>query len=114
MGRLRLLLVVLGLLGAGAARADRVFFDGELVASNFLLAEHDTNEGGSASTTPESSGNPGRALRVQLVLAPSAGPSQLIATFFRVGAYDPMLDGGFASVDYDEDHKLVAGGGGGQ
>ena len=113
MGRLRLLLVVLGLLGAGAARADRVFFDGELAASNFLSAEFDTNEGGSASTAPESSGNPGSALRVQLVLAPSVGSSQLIAAFFRKGAYDPMIDGGFASVDYDEDYKLIAGGGGG-
>ncbi len=114
MGRLWLLLVVLGLLGAGAARADTVFFDGELAAANFLAAEFDTNEGGSASTAPESTGNPGSALRVQLVLVPSAGSSQLIAAFFRKGAYDPMIDGGFASVDYDEDYKLVAGGGGGQ
>jgi len=114
MGRLRLLLVVLGLLGAGAARADTVFFDGELAASSFLVAEHDTNEGGSVSTTPEPNGNPGSALLVQLVLAPSTGASQLIATFFHLGAYDPMLDGGFASIDYDEDHKLIAGGGGGQ
>ena len=114
MGRLRLLLVVLGLLGAGAAQADTVFFDGELAASSFLAAEHDTNEGGSASTTPEPNGNPGSALRVQLVLAPSAGSSQLIAAFFHQPPYDPMLDGGFASIDYDEDHKLIAGGGGGQ
>jgi hypothetical protein len=114
MGRLRLLLVVLGLLGAGAAQADTVFFDGELAASSFLAAEHDSNEGGSASTTPEPNGNPGSALRVQLVLAPSAGSSQLIAAFFHQPPYDPMLDGGFASIDYDEDHKLIAGGGGGR
>jgi hypothetical protein len=38
----------------------------------------------------------------------------VIVAFFKRGAYDPMLDGGFASIDYDEDHKLIAGGGGGQ
>ena len=114
MRRLRLLLVALGLLAAGPARADTVFFDGELAASSFSVAEIDTNEGGSVSTAPEPNGNPGSALRVHIVLAPSLGPSQLIAAFFYRTAYDPMFDGGFASIDYDEDHKLLSGGGGGQ
>jgi len=114
MRRLQLLLVVLGLLAAGAVRADTVFSDGELTASNFLVAELDVNEGGSLAAGLEPNGNPGNALRVQLVLAPSGGFSQLTAAFFRRGAYDPMFDGGFASIDYDEDHKLLSGGGGGQ
>jgi len=114
MRPLRLLLVVLGVLAAGAARADVVFSDGELAASSFLTAEIDVNEGGSFTTAPELLGNPGSALLVQTILAPSTGASQVTVFFFRRGAYDPMLDGGFASIDYDEDHKLVAGGGGGQ
>jgi hypothetical protein len=65
MGRLRLLLVVLGALAAGAARADVVFSDGELAVANFLTAEIDANEGGSFSTAPELNGNPGGALLVQ-------------------------------------------------
>jgi hypothetical protein len=114
MRRLRLGLVVLGLLAAGVARGDTIFFDGELAASSFLVAEIDTNEGGTASTAPEGTGNPGSALRVQITLAPSAGPSRLLAAYFHRTAYDPMFDGGFASVDYDEDHRLLSGGGGGQ
>ena len=114
MRRLRLLLVVLGALAAGVARADVVFSDGELAASGFLTVEIDVNEGGSFATAPELNGNPGSALLVQTILAPSTGASQVTVVFFKRGAYDPMLDGGFASIDYDEDHKLAAGGGGGQ
>ena len=114
MTPLRPALAVLVLLAAGAARADTIFFDGDMPASNFLVAEVDTNEGGTVSTAPEASGNPGGALRVQIVLAPSAGASRLIAAFFYKQTYDPMFDGGFASIDYDEDHKLLTGGGGGQ
>jgi hypothetical protein len=114
MRRLGPLLVVLGVLAAGAARADVVFSDGELAASSFLVAEVELAEGGSFTTAQELNGNPGSALLVQTVLAPSTGASQYTVVFLRRGAYDPMLDGGFASIDYDEDHKLVAGGGGGQ
>ena len=46
---------VLGVLAAGAARADVVFSDGELAASSFLVAEIEVAEGGSFTTATTSS-----------------------------------------------------------
>lgn len=102
------------MLAAAPARADVIIADGELDPSSFDVVEIKTNEGGRVVATTEPNGNPGRALRVQIILGPSLGPSGVTAVFLRKQAYDPMASGGFASIDYAEDYRLLQGGGEGQ
>lgn len=100
-------------------RSPVVYVDVDFADSSWTSTVYLSGNGGSASaTTRASGGNPGSFLSVRLQLNAAPGPttaSSVFAFLFGSGAvYDPAASGAVVSIDFSQDARLFAGGGGGQ